>query len=318
MVLAIESNNLYIGYESEENLILWVVEDLSLEIEHGTTFCLIGESGCGKSTIGNAVAGLLPPYARTKGKLSIFGHTVIDGDSRRFNGVRGRVVVKIPQDPASSLNPFMTIGEQLSLAIKHYYPKLGNGDVKNKVFELLEDVKLEKNVFDLYPHQLSGGMKQRAAIALALASEPRILVADEPTSALDAYLRISIANLLKKLQKEWELTLVFITHDVSIARHVCDSIAVIYAGRVVELGEASKVLNKPMHPYTELLLMAIPRRLSRERLVDIPGMPPPPGKYPSGCKFHPRCPYVFDKCRLLEPLLKKLDSEAVRCWKYYE
>jgi oligopeptide/dipeptide ABC transporter ATP-binding protein len=317
MVLAIQSRELYIGYEVEESATLWVVEKLGIEVEHKTTFCLIGESGCGKSTIGNAIAGLLPPYARTRGQLVIFDKIVIDGDKRFFNGVRGKIVVKIPQDPASSLNPFMTIGKQLSLAIKHHYPNLSEKDVVNKAVELLEEVRLDKAVFNLYPHQLSGGMKQRAAIALALVPEPKIVVADEPTSALDAYLRFAMATFLKNLQREWELTLIFITHDISVARYVCDKIAVIYAGRVVELGKAYEVLESPRHPYTELLLESVPRRLSRKRLADIPGMPPHPGKYPPGCKFHTRCPYVFDRCRYEEPPLIFLNSRAVRCWKYY-
>jgi len=317
MVLAIQSKKLSIGYEVDETTTLWVVENLDLEVEHGITFCLIGESGCGKSTIGNAIAGLLQPYAKTSGKLLIFDRIVIDDNNRKFNSVRGKVVVKIPQDPASSLNPFTTIGEQLSIAIKHHYSNLSEKDVKNKALELLEEVRLEKDVYNFYPHQLSGGMKQRAAIALALVPEPKIVVADEPTSALDAYLRFTIASLLKKLQKEWELTLVFITHDISVAHYVCDRVAVVYAGRVVEVGRTEKILSVPKHPYTELLLESVPKRLSKKRLTDIPGMPPPPGKYPSGCKFHPRCPFVFDRCKYEEPLLIKLNDRFVRCWKYY-
>ncbi|MEM1645731.1 MAG: ABC transporter ATP-binding protein [Ignisphaera sp.] len=316
MVLVIEGRKLSIGYESEETTV-WVVENLDINVEQGITYCLIGESGCGKSTIGNAIAGLLPPYARTSGELIISGKKVIDNNIRSFNGVRGKIVVKIPQDPASALNPFITIGEQLSLAIRSHFPNLVNKEVKEKALELLSEVRLDKDVYNLYPHQLSGGMKQRAVIALALVPEPKIVVADEPTSALDAYLRFTIASLLKKLQKEWELTMLFITHDISIAKHICDIVAVIYAGRIVELGKAEEILAIPKHPYLELLLRATPHRLSKEKLADIPGIPPPPGRYPSGCKFRPRCPYVFDRCRFEEPSLNKIDNRFVRCWKYY-
>lgn len=317
MVLVIEGKKLSIGYESEETT-LWVVENLDIDVEQGITYCLIGESGCGKSTIGNAIAGLLPPYAKTNGELIMLGKKVINNNYRMFNGIRGKIVVKIPQDPSSALNPFMTIGEQLSLAIRNHFPNLTDKEVKEKTLELLSEVRLDKEVYDLYPHQLSGGMKQRAAISLALVPEPKIVVADEPTSALDAYLRFTIASLLKRLQKEWELTMIFITHDISIAKHVCDIVAVIYAGRIVELGKAEEIFATPKHPYLELLLRATPHRLSREKLADIPGIPPPPGRYPLGCKFHPRCPYVFDRCRHEEPPLCKVNNRFVRCWRYNE
>lgn len=314
MVLAVEGKGLGVGFETERGVV-WVVEGLDIYVERGITYCLIGESGCGKSTIGNAIAGLLPPYAHTRGRLSIEGVTVIDGDTRRFNGVRGRIVVKIFQDPASALNPFMTVGEQISLALKRYFPGLSDRDLKIKALEILQEVRLGEEVYNMYPHQLSGGMKQRVAIALALAPEPKIVVADEPTSALDAYLRYAIASLLKRLQKDWELTLIFITHDVDIAMHICDIVAVVYAGRFVEVGRAAEVLSSPMHPYLELLLKANPKRLSKDRLADIPGMPPPPGKYPSGCKFHPRCPYVFSRCISEEPHLIDAGDRFVRCWR---
>ncbi|MEM1683024.1 MAG: ABC transporter ATP-binding protein [Ignisphaera sp.] len=317
MVLAVKSLKLYIGYELDEG-IAWVVEDLNMSIESNTTYCLIGESGCGKSTIGNAIAGLLPPYAYTYGKLIVMDKNVIDEDVRRFNGIRGKIVVKIPQDPASALNPYMTIGDQLDIAVKNYFRNLSDREVKAKTLELLSEVMLDREVYDMYPHQLSGGMKQRAAIALALAPEPKIIVADEPTSSLDAYLKHAIASLLKKLQREWELTMIFITHEIPIAQYVCNRVAVIYAGRIVEEGFVSDVLQNPRHPYVELLLKAYPKRLNRERLTDIPGMPPPPGRYPQGCKFAPRCPYVFDRCRIEEPPLIALGNCLIRCWRYYE
>lgn len=313
MVLAVEGRALSIGYETDLE-ILWVVEGLDLEVEHGVTYCLIGESGCGKSTIGNAIAGLLPPHARVRGRLVIMGRTVIEDDARGFNSVRGKVVVKIPQDPASALNPFMTVGEQLCLALRTHFPNLSSREARSRALELLHEVRLGEDVYDMYPHQLSGGMKQRASIALALVPEPKIVVADEPTSALDAYLRFAIASLLKRLQREWELTMIFITHDISIAKYVCDVVAVVYAGRIVELGPSENVLSEPSHPYLRLLLRSTPRRLSKERLTDIPGMPPPPGRYPSGCKFHPRCPHAFGKCVAEEPPLIRVGNKLVRCW----
>lgn len=317
LVLVVRSEELGIGYEHDEG-VAWVVEDLDLEVEHGVVTCLIGESGCGKSTIGNAIAGLLPPYARTYGRLVVADRVVIDGDKMNFTSVRGKVVVRIAQDPASALNPYLTIGEQLSTAIRTHFPGLSEHDVRSKALELLSDVMLGEDVYDRYPHQLSGGMKRRAAIALALAPEPEVIVADEPTSALDAYLKYAVASLLKKLQREWELTLVFITHDVSIARYICDQVVVVYAGRIVEEGASPRCLESPSHPYLELLLKALPKRFSKDRLADIPGMPPRPGMYPTGCKFHPRCPYVFERCRQEEPPIIKAGDRLVRCWRYYE
>jgi oligopeptide/dipeptide ABC transporter ATP-binding protein len=316
LVLVAKSEGLGVGYEHDGG-VAWVVENLDLAVEHGLVTCLIGESGCGKSTIGNAMAGLLPPYARTYGKLVISSRTVIDGGKIDFTGIRGKVVVRIAQDPASALNPYLTIGEQLSIAVKTHFPGLSEQDTKSKVLELLSDVMLGEDVYERYPHQLSGGMKRRAAIALALAPEPKIIVADEPTSALDAYLKYAVASLLKKLQKEWELTLVFITHDVSVARYVCDKVAVVYAGRIVEEGAALGCLTSPLHPYLEQLLKALPRRLSKDRLADIPRMPPRPGAYPTGCKFHPRCPYAFEKCWKEEPPLTEVGGRSVRCWRYH-
>lgn len=317
MVLVIRSEELGIGYEYDDG-VAWVVESLNLEVEHGTVTCLIGESGCGKSTIGNAIAGLLPPYARTRGRLVVADRTVIDGDKMNFTGIRGKVVVRIAQDPASALNPYLTIGEQLSIAIRTHFPELSERSVRSKALELLSDVMLSEDVYDRYPHQLSGGMKRRAAIALALAPEPKVIVADEPTSALDAYLKYAMASLLKRLQREWELTLIFITHDISVVRYICDKVVVVYAGRIVEEGTTSRCFETPLHPYLEQLLKALPQRFSKNRLADIPGMPPRPGMYPIGCKFYPRCPYVFERCRQEEPPLVNVGDGLVRCWRYYE
>lgn len=317
MVLVVRCVGLGVGYEYGDG-VTWVVEGLDLDVEHGVVTCLIGESGCGKTTIGNAVAGLLPPYAQTYGRLEVYGRVVIDGDRVDFSGIRGRVVVRIAQDPASALNPYITIGEQLMLSVKTHLPKLSDEEARSKAVELLSEVMLSVDVFDRYPHQLSGGMKRRAAIALALAPEPKILVADEPTSALDAYLKYAVATLLKRLQREWELTLIFITHDIAVARYVCDRVAVIYAGRVVEYGDSQRIFRKPLHPYLEQLLRSLPSRLSKEKLAEIVGMPPRPGRYPQGCKFHPRCPYVFNKCMYEEPPMVEADGRFVRCWRYYE
>lgn len=310
---SIKSTDLSIGYEYDYG-ILWVVNSVNIVVWRNTTYCIIGESGCGKSTLGNALAGLLPTYAYTNGYLEIEGRTVVRGDETNYNGVRGRIVTRIPQDPSSALNPYATIGEQLVKVIEHHYGVRENA--LEKARELLKLVKLPLEVIDYYPHELSGGMKQRAAIALALAPMPKVIVADEPTSNLDAYLRGVVASLLKRVQRELNLTLVFITHDIALTSVICDYIAVMYAGTIVEEGVSSKVLHNPLHPYTQLLFKAIPKLGYRETLSTIPGSPPSPASYPEGCRFRPRCPVGFSECYKAPKLIEVKPQHKVSCWRY--
>jgi len=313
VVLAVKADKLSVGYESDRG-VLWAVDSVDLGIAKGEVFCVVGESGCGKTTLGNTIAGLLPPYARTRGRLEVEGVTVVDGDRRDYSRIRGRVVSRIPQDPASSLNPFQTVGEQLVRVLTEVR-SLREGEAKSKALELLSSVKLPTSVYDMYPHQLSGGMKQRAAIALAISTNPSIIVADEPTSALDAYLRCTIAELIKSLSLKMSITVIFITHDIKLAGSICSRIAVMYAGKIVEEGPTERILKEPLHPYTEALLNAVPRRLAKTRLQDIPGSPPSPFKYPPGCRFAPRCPYAMDICMQDPPRIVLGDGGYAYCWR---
>jgi len=305
-----------VGYEEPEGVV-WAVRSVSLEVEEGEAFCLAGESGCGKSTLGSAIAGILPPHAVTRGELRVGGRLVIDGGRRDFEGVRGRVVTYVPQNPGSSLSPYLTIGEQFYYVLKSTRG-LRRGEALAEAREHLRRVELDPSaVLERYPHELSGGMQQRAAIALALSTGARILVADEPTSALDAHLRFQVVELLRRLRREGGLTLIFISHDLLLASALCERGAIMYAGRVVEVGSMRDLMGRPAHPYTRMLVDAIPRLGDRRPPKSYPGEPPRPGEERPGCPFRDRCPSPLSRCAVEEPPSIPLDGgRNVACWLY--
>lgn len=315
MVLAIKARNLKVGYMDEEENILWAVKGISFDVSQGEVFCVVGESGCGKSTIGNTIIGILPPYAVTDGELYVFGKLVVRGNQRNYSGIRGRIVSYVPQNPGTSLNPYQTIGTQLYYVLNSIY-----GWDRRKSFEVakkyLSLVELDpEDTIDRYPHELSGGMQQRAAIAIALSTGAKIIVADEPTSALDAHLRLQLIKLLMELKESESLTLVLITHDLVAAGKICDTVAVVYAGKILEKCSGSNVIVEPLHPYTQMLADAVPLLGFKRRLKSIPGEPPKPDEELTGCVFAPRCPLVFEKCVEFPPYFKAYGGE-VACWRY--
>lgn len=316
MVLAVVSKGLSIGYE-EPNGVLWAVKNVTLEIERGSAFCLAGESGCGKSTLGSAIAGILPPHSVTRGVLIVNGVTVINEESHNFEKVRGRVVTYIPQNPGLSLSPYLRIGQQFYYVLKSVRG-LERRDAIAKAREQLRRVELDPDtVLERYPHELSGGMQQRAAIALALSTGAEILVADEPTSALDAHLRLQIVELLKRLRRENGLTLIFISHDLLLASALCEKCAVMYGGKVVEIGSMRSILSDPAHPYSRMLIDAIPRLGDKRPLRSYSGEPPRPGEEKPGCLFRDRCPTPLDRCAIEEPpLIPASGGRYVACWLY--
>jgi len=243
------------------------------------------------------------------------GRVVIDGARRDFNGIRGRVVTYIPQSPGSSLSPYFRIGDQF------YYVLSGVRGLSRReaiaaAREYLKKVELDPDfVLNRYPHELSGGMQQRAAIALAISTGARIIVADEPTSALDAHLRLQIVDLLKRLRREEGLTLLFISHDLLLAASLCERGGVMYAGTIVELGDMRKMLRSPAHPYTRMLIGAIPVLGVKRPLVSYPGEPPRPGEVGSGCPFYDRCPSRLNRCASERPPLLEVEGDRrVACW----
>ncbi len=293
-----------------------LVDGLSFGIGEGESFCLIGESGCGKSVSALSLTRLLPspPFVYAGGEVRIGGESILGWDSRRLRRLRGGVVSYIFQDPAAYLNPVRRVGSQILEALRLHRPEKAGEERVVELLRLVEIPSPELRWRD-YPHQMSGGMLQRAMIAMALASEPRLLVADEPTTALDVTVQAQILALLLRLREDLGMAVLLISHDLGVVEDFSDRVAVMYAGQVVESGPAREVLSRPRHPYTEALLRAAPRLgAGQEGLHAIPGQVPPPGSLPSGCRFHPRCPIAQESCSREEPAPAFLDGERiVRC-----
>jgi oligopeptide/dipeptide ABC transporter ATP-binding protein len=281
---------------------LRAVDGVDLAIRRGETLGIVGESGCGKSTLARLLLGLLPP---TSGEVRFMGASL----HTRGKAVRRDMQV-IFQDPYSSLNPRMTAGEIVERPLIVH--KLGSGaERRERVKELFGWVGLPPESTSRYAHEFSGGQRQRIAVARAIASRPRLVIADEPTSALDVSVQAKVLNLLKDLQASLGLTYVFISHDMRIVRHMCDRLAVMYLGRIVEQGPSEEIFLNPRHPYTRALLGAVPRLEPRRKRVRVPveGEPPSPLSPPTGCHFHPRCPFAVDGCRIVPPTLRVLAPE---------
>jgi oligopeptide/dipeptide ABC transporter ATP-binding protein len=278
------------------------VDGVDLTITQGETVGVVGESGCGKSTLARLLLGLLPP---SQGEVHFMGSPL----ARQGKRVRRDLQV-IFQDPYSSLNPRMTAGEIVERPLIVH--KLGNRAQRHeRVTDLFNWVGLPAESASRYAHEFSGGQRQRIAIARAIASGPRLVIADEPTSALDVSVQAKVLNLLKDLQASLDLTYVFISHDMRVVRHMCDRLAVMYLGRIVEQGPTEEVFQNPRHPYTRALLGAVPRMEPRRKRARAPveGEPPSPLTPPTGCHFHPRCAWAVDQCRTTSPALRTLSPE---------
>ncbi|NAZ11910.1 MAG: ATP-binding cassette domain-containing protein [Desulfurococcales archaeon] len=297
--------------------IVKAVDNVSFSLEKETVLGIAGESGSGKSTLAWSIMGLPPPPGRIiGGRIFIDGIDVLSlKEEERRRKILWQKVSMVFQGAINAFNPVYTIGYQIAepLMLHRGYSKK---EALQKAVELVKSVGLNPDVIHRYPHELSGGMKQRAVIAMALVLDPPLLIADEPTTALDVVVQAQILNLLKKLKFERKLSVILITHDLSVIAELADYVAVMYAGRIVEYGPIEEVYNNPRHPYTQLLLSSIPRlRGTIDKLRFIPGEPPDLINPPKGCKFHPRCPFVFDECRVSEPdLITVGENHLARCW----
>jgi oligopeptide/dipeptide ABC transporter ATP-binding protein len=294
------------------------VNDVSFTLHAGETLGIVGESGSGKSTLALTILRILPPAARiVQGQINFEGENLLEKSNSEMQQIRGKRIAMILQDPMASLNPLFTIGDQVAEPMR-VHEHMGRGGAWARAKELLGAVRIsapETRVGE-YPHQMSGGMRQRIVGAIAISCEPALLIADEPTTSLDLTIQAQYLNLLSDLQKRYHLALIFITHNLGIVAKMCDKVAVMYAGRMVESGPVRQIFNRPAHPYTEALLRSIPRLTDRrERLTAIEGQPPDMTSPPSGCAFHPRCPKAIERCQEQDPpTFEVAADQRARCW----
>jgi peptide/nickel transport system ATP-binding protein len=300
---------------------LTAVDGISFDIARGEVLGVVGESGAGKSLTGTAVIGLLEPPGRiAAGEVWLDGRRIDRLPPAEMRKVRGREIGAIFQDPLTSLNPLFTVGDQLVETIRTHLP-VGAGEARKRALALLKEVGIPgaEQRIDHYPHQFSGGMRQRVVIALALAAEPKLIIADEPTTALDVSIQAQIIQLLKRLCRERGAAVMLVTHDMGVIAETADRVAVMYAGRIAEIGAVRDVIKAPKHPYTAGLMGAIPAvGQDVERLAQIDGAMPRLTAIPKGCAFNPRCPKAFDRCRAERPLPHAVEDRLVACFLYGE
>jgi len=294
-----------------------VVDGVDFDVAPGEVLALVGESGCGKTVTALSILRLVPRPGRIAGRILLCGKDVLSLPVREMRRVRGSEAAMIFQEPMTSLNPVVTVGAQVVEAIR-LHERVGVAEARRRTLALFERVRIPdpEQRLDSYPHQLSGGLKQRVMIAMALALRPRLLVADEPTTALDVTIQAQILELLRELQRELGTAILLITHDLAVVNELADRIAVMYAGRIVEEGAREEILARARHPYTQGLLRAIPSLGRRgERLAEIPGVVPPPREWPQGCPFRARCPRALAECAGSMPAPTRLSAtQSARCF----
>ena len=310
----LEIKNLAIEFVTDHGAVR-VVDDVSLSIEPGRTLCLVGESGSGKSVTALSIGRLLPGSARyAVGQVLLNGADALRMSPAELQAVRGGLVSYVFQEPAASLNPVMRVGTQIKEALRLHQAEVATDEEVVRLLKLVGMPEPELRARE-YPFQMSGGMQQRAMIAMALAPQPKLLVADEPTTALDVTIQAQILDLLRELQQSLGMAILLITHNLGIVSDMADEVAVMYAGQIVELSEAEPMLRGPLHPYTRALLDSVPKLAAgKARLAAIPGTVPQPGHFPPGCRFYDRCPTRRPECATIAPELRQIAPRRwVRC-----
>ena len=307
--------DLVVEYTSEGQVI-HAVNGVSLDLERGKTFGLVGETGAGKTSTAKAILRILPDVSAKiqSGEVYLDGVNLLELSEKEMRKIRGRKISMIFQDPMTALNPIMKIGDQISEVVK-LHNKVTRREATERAVEMLKLVGIPGDRYEEYPHQFSGGMKQRVVIAMALACSPELLLADEPTTALDVTIQAQVLEMINKLKEDFDTSMIMISHNLVVVAEVCDDLAVIYAGEIVELGSKEAIFGRPTHPYTQGLFAAVPTLdEEKERLDPIAGLPPDPSNLPTGCHFGPRCPYANERCRSeKKPLIEIEPGHFVRC-----
>ena len=312
----IRVEDLEIHYETDDGVV-YALNGVSLHVKEGETLGLVGETGAGKTTLAKGILRLIPspPGKIIGGKVFFEGEDILSYSETEMHKIRGNAISMVFQDPMTSLNPVMTVGDQIAEVIAVHNPDLGKEELRERVIAILAKVGISSDRIDEYPHQFSGGMKQRVIIAIALACNPKLLLADEPTTALDVTIQAQVLDMIQTLKKELNTAIILISHDLGVVAQTCDRVAIIYAGRIVEEGDLRDIFKNPRHPYTIGLLESIPS-LTKEtkRLNPIKGLMPDPTNLPPGCPFAPRCNYACEECSKAVPELEEVNlGHLVRC-----
>ncbi len=314
--MLLEIEDLHVYYFTKRGVVR-AVEGVSFELDRAEILGIVGESGSGKSTLGLAIMNLVPsPGKIVRGSIRLDGKDLTKMSEKELRDIRGKEIAMVFQDPMTSLDPLMRIGDQIVETILAH-EDVSKEEAKRRALELLEEVGISRDRFNDYPHQLSGGMRQRVMIAMAISLNPKLIIADEPTTALDVIVQDQIMELFSKLRDEFGVAVILISHDLALELEVSDKIGVMYAGWLMELSKSEELAKKPLNPYARELLKAIPNvELEEQELVSIPGSPPDLHDPPKGCRFHPRCPDAMPICFKEEPPTKSIDGRLVKCWLY--
>jgi oligopeptide/dipeptide ABC transporter ATP-binding protein len=295
------------------------VDHVDLDVKRGETLGLVGESGCGKSTLGFSILRLItPPGEIVAGKIAFDGEDLLDKTEQEMASIRGKRIAMIFQDPMTCLNPLQRIDHHFIETVRTHESGMSSRAARQRAADLMDRLGILTDRLSDYPHQLSGGMRQRIMIGLALVLNSDLIIADEPTTSLDVIVEAQILELMKELKDTFDLTMILITHNMGIVAELADRIAVMYAGKLMEVANAVALYDDPLHPYTQGLLKSIPSiRLESQKLETMSGSPPDLIDLPAGCCFHPRCPHVMEKCAVIEPPMKAIgDGRRTACWLY--